>query len=59
VRLALNCVPQRRSDSRGHLDRDEAILREQIVLFAFIDDAKITITLRLDIRQDGVDLVAL
>ena len=45
-------------DGRGHVDRDESIGGEQIVLAAFIDDTKITVTLRVLVRDKRVNLVA-
>ena len=52
-------LPQGGSDRRRHLDGDEAISGEQIVLAALIDDSKVAIPLSLVVPHDGVDLVAL
>ena len=44
-------------DGGRHLDRDETISRKQIILTAFVNDAKISISLRLRVGYDDVNLV--
>ena len=52
-------LQQRRSHGRGHFDGDESIGREQVVLAALIDDAKVSVPLGVMVGQNGIDLVAL
>ena len=52
------CLQERGSDRGRHLDRDEAIGGEEIVLTALVDDSKVAVPLGLVIGQDGVDLIA-
>ena len=48
---------QRGSYTRWHLDRDEPIGREEVILAALVDNSKIAIPLSIIVGQDGVDLL--
>ena len=48
-----------RLDRRRDLDRDKAFRREQVVLTAFVHDAKVSIALGVLVWKDNVNLVAL
>src|SRR5687768_9155343 len=56
---AARCFQERGPDRGRHLDRDEAIGGEEIVLTALVDDSKIAVPLGVVIGEHGVDLVAL
>jgi hypothetical protein len=47
------------SDRSRHVNRDESVGGEQVVLSALIDDAEIALAFCVIVGQDRVDLVAL
>ena len=59
ARPASSLLEERGLDCRGNVDRHESICREEIVLAALVDDAKIAIPLGVFVGQDRVDFVAL
>jgi hypothetical protein len=48
---------ERGSDSSWHIERNEAVCGEQVVLAAFVDDSQVSVLLRSRVGQHDVELL--